>query len=145
MALDFEPDAGDRAASGPTSKSVRVIPTKVLPQGDVSPQRPAPRRSCGFRRGRAQSRGLAFGRGLDLVRDRNRQRTSDAPSLGGSFEKSMASRGRPGPSGLQRGESLRSVDIGAGHETATIARPLEGGAFAPGGGLHAPSFRPFFE
>src|SRR5262245_39024009 len=69
MALDFEPDAGDRAASGSTSKAVRVMPTKVAPQGDCSARSPAPRTSCGLRRGRHQSRGLAFGRGLDLVRD----------------------------------------------------------------------------
>jgi hypothetical protein len=31
VALVFEPDAGDRARSGPTSKAVGVISMKVLP------------------------------------------------------------------------------------------------------------------
>src|SRR5262245_14096832 len=112
-AWPFEPDAGDRAASGPTSKAVRVIPTKVPPQGDFSPRRPPPRRSCGFRRGRAQSRGLAFGRGLDLVRDpKSTKHLRRSVSASGSRRKLRKINGFVG--------TARAVRVATGGELALV-------------------------
>src|SRR5262249_46797089 len=96
----------------------------------------------GFRRRRVQSRDRALSWAATASAKTPECPSGSGPQLG-SFEESMASRGEPRDEPGHGRRACAALEIGAGHETAAITRPLKRAAFAPGEGAKRLPFVPF--